>query len=319
MCRRCRLCRRCRVCRRCRACRRCRLCRLCRRCTLAAHPAPRQHRLLEEPPLARLCPFSARRSPSELRPSPGCRSTALPGANGRVARCRRQRSSFLLPGPAPAPLCPPGLAAAGSRKLCGRICAARRAGAPRRRAVLVETLGVGVPADRGGPQAPRSAGQRGGNPGTRGPAGRRPTSARRIRRPDAPGALCGQATARPRDPLGSGRFGRFRERPEVPAPAPPPAPRAASGGSAVRAFPRPLGSFRQPSGALRSFPRPLGSFRGGRRRARPFPPLAARSAVSVSARRFPCGPRRARRLLPGWRSSVGRCLPVAGLGAPVCV
>lgn len=101
--------------------------------------------------------------------------------------------------------------------------------------------------------------------------------------------------------------------------SPPPAPRAASGGSAVRAFPRPLGSFRHPSGALRSFPRPLGSFRGGRRRARPFPPPAARSAVSVSARRFPCGPRRARRLLPGWRSSVGRCLPVAGLGAPVCV
>lgn len=272
----------------------------------AAHPAPRQHRLLEEPPLTTACPFGARRSPSW-------------GGGARRWRCRR--SGFRHHGPASAPVCPPGLAAAGSAASRADLCRGEGRGSAPPRCACGD---VG----RGGPRGPRRlpgpaiGGAARGEPwGAQPPrgGGRRALGAA-LGEPGVPTPRARSAGRRP--PAGPLPLGAARPFPCAPGgfrASPPPAPRAASGGSAVRAFPRPLGSFRHPSGALRSFPRPLGSFRGGRRRARPFPPPAARSAVSVSARRFPCGPRRARRLLPGWRSSVGRCLPVAGLGAPVCV
>lgn len=185
-----------------------------------------------------------------------------------------------------------------------------------------------MPEERGQRGTPGRAGEPAG-PGSAGSPGCRCVRGDVLGELGGRGALSG--------PGARGRLGRFRERSGLSgllAPHPalggngcgvrplirPRSPvRSFPGGSAVRAFPRPLGFFRPPSGALRSFPRPLGSFRKSRRRARPFPPPAGRSVFSVSARRFPCGPRRARRLLPGWRSSVGRCLPVAGLGAPVCV
>lgn len=144
-------------------------------------------------------------------------------------------------------------------------------------------------------------------------------------RPDSPQplprALASFRPPRPRARRGRGeRGGGERAPPSPPQPRSVLPARAAPGRKRHSRLPAARSALSaSPSGALRSFPRPLGSFRGGRRRARPFPPPGGRSAFSVSARRFPCGAGRARRLLPGWRSSVGRCLPVAGLGAPVCV